>query len=73
MRIGSGAVDLAGLQFRARDGRQITADVGRFDGRRSLHFLEALRINGRLIEPPLDGVEYRIDTGELIGCNRKCG
>ena len=72
MQVGSGAVELVDLQFRTRAGREITAGLGKFDGRNSLQFTEGLRVDGRVIQPPLDGVGFRFDTGELTGCGQRC-
>lgn len=73
LRVGSGAVDLVELHLRTRAGREITARLGRFDGRNSLLFIEGMRVDGRTIEPPLDRVVFRFDSGELTGCGRRCG
>jgi hypothetical protein len=72
IRADSGAVELVDLQLRTRAGREISASRGKFDGRNALHFMEGLRVDGRTIAPPLDGVYLRLDTGELMGCGRRC-
>ena len=72
MRLGSGAVDLVGLQFRTQSGRQVSGDAGRFDGRNSIAVTSGMRIDGRAVAPQQSAVTYRIGTGKLNGCGTEC-
>ena len=72
MQLGSGAVDLFGLRFHSRAGREVTADSGKFDGLNAIQIRAPMHIDGRAIAPARDAVTYRVGTGEFTGCATGC-